>query len=156
MGNKAKPTNLRVLEGNPGKRPLPKNEPKPRNSLLICPKYLQSDAIAYAEWNRIVPELYKLGLLTVADQTVMELYCSQYSIYRQALETLNADGMITNNIRQGDKANPAVSIAREAAKIIKSVAVEFGLTPSSRSRISLPSDIADDPMERLLSGTDRK
>ena len=152
MSNKPKPTNLKILEGNPGKRPLNKNEPKPKSNLIECPDYLKKDKLAFNEWQRIVPELYLLGLLTKIDRTALELYCSQYSIYRQALKTINEDGLITTNIRQGDKANPTVAIAREAAKIIKSICVEFGLTPSSRSRISLPSESIDDEFERLLDG----
>jgi P27 family predicted phage terminase small subunit len=150
VGRNPKPTTLKILEGNPGKRPLPKNEPKPEIDLIPCPDYLKDDAIAYEEWNRIVPELYKLGLLTKVDRAALELYCSQYSIYRDALKQIKEDGLITTNIRNGDKAHPAAQIAREAAKIIKAIAVEFGLTPSSRGRISLPSDTIDDEFEKLL------
>ena len=145
-----KPTALKILEGNPGKRPLNKREPKPRVELLQCPNWLRKDRLAYNEWKRLVPELYLLNLVSKIDRTVLELYCSQYSIYRQAMETLNTEGLITTNIRNGDKPNPAASIAREAAKIIKSICTEFGLTPSSRSRISLPGETMDDELERLL------
>jgi P27 family predicted phage terminase small subunit len=144
-----KPTALKVIEGNPGKRPLPKNEPKPDVALIPCPQYLKSDKIAYAEWNRIVPELYKLGLLTNIDRTVLEIYCSQYSVYRRAIREIK-DDLITTNIRNGDKANPAAAIAREAAKIIKAIAVEFGLTPSSRARLQTPLETIDDEFEKLL------
>ena len=150
-GRPNKPTTLKLLEGNPGKRPLPENEPKPELMLIPCPEYLKSDKIAYTEWNRIVPELYKLGLLTKIDQATLELYCSQYSVYRQSYQVLKDEGLITTNIRHGDKAHPAAQIAREAAKIIQAIAVEFGLTPSSRGRISVPKESEDDPMEKLLS-----
>lgn len=145
-----KPTALKVIEGNPGKRPLPKNEPKPDLALIPCPQYLKSDKIAYAEWNRIIPELYKLRLLTNVDRTSLEIYCTQYAVYRRALMVINDEGLITTNIRNGDKANPAAAIAREAAKIIKAIAIEFGLTPSSRARISLPSESIDDELENMI------
>jgi len=145
-----KPTALKILEGNPGRRPLPKKEPKPALALMPCPQYLKADSIAYEEWNRIVPELYNLGLLTKIDRAALELYCSQYSIYRQSFETLNSEGLITTNIRNGDKAHPSAQTAREAAKIIKAIAVEFGLTPSSRARISVPSEAVDDEFEKMI------
>lgn len=145
-----KPTALKILEGNPGRRPLPKKEPKPALALMPCPQYLKADSIAYEEWNRIVPELYNLGLLTKIDRAALELYCSQYSIYRQSFETLNSEGLITTNIRNGDKAHPSAQIAREAAKVIKAIAVEFGLTPSSRARISVPSEAVDDEFEKMI------
>lgn len=144
------PTALKLINGNPGKRPLNKKEPKPDNALLICPKYLQCDTVAYNEWNRLVPELYKLGLLTNIDQTVLELYCSQYSIYREAIKQIQKEGLTTNNIRDGFKALPEVAIARESAKTIKAIAIEFGLTPSSRSKISLPGESLEDEFEKLL------
>jgi len=150
MSNKPIPTKLKELNGNPGKRPLNKNEPKPKEELLECPDWLKKDRLAFNEWKRIVPELYLLRLLTKIDRAALELYCSQYSIYRQAMKVIQKDGLITTNIRQGDKANPAAAIAREAAKIIKTICVEFGLTPSSRSRISLPNETIDDEFERLL------
>jgi len=149
-GRKRKPTVLKLLEGNTGHRPLPKDEPKPKEDLPECPEYLKDDEFAFNEWNRIAPELYRLGLLTVIDQIALELYCSQYSVYRQATKIMNTDGLITTNIRNGDKANPVTTMARESAKIIKSLCAEFGLTPSSRSRMNTPSDKPDEsPMSKL-------
>ena len=148
-GRKNKPKAIKLIEGNRGKRRL-KNEPKFEPALIPCPTYLESDEIAKEEWNRIVPELNKLGLLTSVDKATLELYCTQYSIYRQALEKLDQEGLLTKNIRNGDKANPAAAIAREAAKIIKSVAVEFGFTPSSRGRIDIKPPSLDDEFEKML------
>ena len=139
-----KPTVLKIIEGNPGKRPLNKAEPKPIALKLACPSYLRKDRIACAEWKRISGELYELGLLTSVDRAALEIYCSQYSLYRRALRDIQERGLIATNIRSGEKAHPSVQIAREAAKIIKAIAVEFGLTPSSRARISLPGQKCKD------------
>ena len=43
-GRKPKPTALKVLEGNPGKRPLNENEPKPENKAPRCPSWLEQEA----------------------------------------------------------------------------------------------------------------
>lgn len=153
VGRKPKPTKLHILNGNPSRLNLKekiKNEPKPEGALIVCPDYLVEDEIACTEWNRLAPELYKLGLLTIADQIAFELYCSQYSIYREALLIINKEGLTTNNIRDGFKALPEVTIAREAAKSIKSLCAEFGLTPSSRGRMSITPDKPDEsPMKKL-------
>lgn len=50
-GRKPKPTALKVLEGNPGKRQLNVVEPKPRNKAPKCPAWL--DAEAKKEWRRL-------------------------------------------------------------------------------------------------------
>lgn len=41
-GRKPKPTNLKILEGNPGKRPLNLKEPKPLQIAPECPKWLKT------------------------------------------------------------------------------------------------------------------
>ena len=43
-GRKPKPTSLKVLEGNPGKRQLNPNEPKPDASVPKCPAWLSKEA----------------------------------------------------------------------------------------------------------------
>lgn len=76
-GRKPKPTKLKVLQGNPGKRKLPKNEPKPDPVIPDCPSHL--DAIAKKEWKRFAKVLDKLGLLTEIDGSAFAAYCDQYS-----------------------------------------------------------------------------
>ncbi len=43
-GRKPKPTAVKQLEGNPGKRQLNANEPKPAARAPSCPKWLEDDA----------------------------------------------------------------------------------------------------------------
>jgi len=50
-GRKPKPTALKVLEGNPGKRPLNLNEPKPEKKASKCPSWLEPEA--KKEWRRM-------------------------------------------------------------------------------------------------------
>jgi phage terminase small subunit len=54
-GRPPKPTALKVLEGNPGKRPLNQNEPKPEKKAPNCPSWLLPDA--KKEWRRLSKEL---------------------------------------------------------------------------------------------------
>ncbi len=151
QGRKPKPTALKILEGNRGHRPLPENEPKPQIALLEAPDYLKEDEIAIEEWDRIVPELYLLDLLTNVDRATLELYCTQYSLYRQAMVDIKENGLISENARHGEKPNPSIAIAREAGKMVKSMAVEFGLTPSARVRLSVPDKPdEEDPLEEML------
>ena len=50
-GRKPKPTALKVLEGNPGKRPLNDREPVPPKGTLKCPAWLLPEA--KKEWKRL-------------------------------------------------------------------------------------------------------
>ncbi len=81
-GRKPQPNKIKILKGNPGKRPLNKNEPQPDIVLSECPKWLKGEA--RAEWKRITPVLYKVGLLTEADISALEKYCMAHARWRQA------------------------------------------------------------------------
>ena len=52
-GRKSKPGAIRILEGNPGHRPLPKNEPNHQKAIK-SPNYIKNDRLAIQEWNRII------------------------------------------------------------------------------------------------------
>ena len=52
-GRKPTPTALKVLEGNPGKRKLNDNEPRPDKKAPSCPKWLEpSGAGSQKRWSR--------------------------------------------------------------------------------------------------------
>lgn len=149
--NHPKPTALKLLEGNRGKRKLNKSEPKPDNTEPKCPKWLLPEA--KKEWKRVVPELSRLGLLTKIDGAALIGYCQSWARYVEAEKYLsdpkNDTVFITDNgyIQQV----PQVSIAQKYLNICRSFMIEFGMTPSSRGRMSLsPGKEEEDPMEELF------
>lgn len=56
-GRKPTPTAIKKLEGNPGKRPLNKSEPKPIRKAPFCPKWLEVEA--KKEWQRQDPKIIR-------------------------------------------------------------------------------------------------
>ncbi|MBT6386690.1 MAG: phage terminase small subunit P27 family, partial [Alphaproteobacteria bacterium] len=54
-GRKPKPTHLKAITGNPGKRPLNRDEPRPEIAVPECPPELSP--AAQREWQRLVGEL---------------------------------------------------------------------------------------------------
>ena len=56
-GRKPKPTSIKKLEGNPGKRPFNANEPKPNKPHRNVPTGLLPDA--QDEWKRLAASLEK-------------------------------------------------------------------------------------------------
>ena len=152
-GRKPKPTALKVLEGNPGKRPLNENEPIPPKGSIKCPSWLLPEA--KKEWKRLAPSLEAMGVLTMADLTAFEGYCQAYARWREAEDFLTQHGSIFKTPSGYVQQVPQVSIAQTYLKIMNKFAEQFGLTPSSRSRIIAsdggPADAADE-MENLLGG----
>ncbi len=87
-GRKPKPTRLRVIQGNVGRRPLPAGEPQPKSDIPECPKHLNSKA--KAEWRRLVKELAPLKLLTGLDRPTLAAYCVIYGRWQEVEEQAQA------------------------------------------------------------------
>ena len=154
-GRKPKPTALKLLEGNPGKRPINEHEPIPPKGTVKCPTWLESEA--KEEWKRLAPSLEAMGVLTQADLTAFAGYCQAYARWKEAEEFISQHGSIFQTPSGYVQQVPQVSIAQQNLKIMQSFCSEFGLTPATRARIianggGKDDTASDDPMESLLKG----
>jgi len=152
-GRKPKPTALKKLEGNPGKRQLNEYEPLPPISALRCPNYLLPEA--RKEWRRLAPSLIAMGVLTVADVVPFAAYCTAFARWREAEDFITKHGAVYKDPKGFARPNPCVAIAAQQLREIKSLAAEFGLTPANRTAIianalSIARGVKD-PMERILT-----
>ena len=150
-GRKPKPTALKLLEGNSGKRPLNIAEPKP-TGVPKCPDWLEDEA--KAEWERVGTILENMGMLTSVDTTAFAGYCQAYARWKEAEEFLTQHGSIVRTPNGYLQQVPQVSIAQTNLKIVLKFCEQFGLTPSSRSRIVADKSVDEttDEMEKLLRG----
>ena len=64
-GRKPKPTAIKKLEGNPGKRKLNTKEPIPAKGMPECPQWLLAEA--KKEWERLADLMNQMGVLTEVD-----------------------------------------------------------------------------------------
>jgi P27 family predicted phage terminase small subunit len=157
-GRKPKPTTLKLLEGNPGKKPLPQGEPQPPGDLPPPPCFL--DGYALEEWERISEGLNIMGVLTTVDQNALAAYCSAYSRFRHAEEQLNIltekdalAGMIIKTAQGNYIQQPLIGIANKAALNMVKFAAEFGITPSARARLGIkPQSGRKSKFEGLIGG----
>ena len=142
VGRKPKPTALRLIAGNPGKRALPKAEAVVALSEPTPPAFLCDDA--KVEWGRVCSVLYAAGLMTELDRGALGAYAAAYGRWAQAeralnrmaaKDELNAALMIKTTSGNAIQ-NPLVGIANKAKADMVRYAVEFGMTPSARSRVT--------------------
>lgn len=153
-GPRPKPTALKLIQGNPGKRALNKDEPKPKCIKFPSPP-IELDANAHIEWVRVVDELRALGMVTKLDFAVLSAYCVAYSRFKVASESLNRiadkDPMFSGLLiktKQGNWIqNPLLGVVRRASLDMVRFAAELGMTPSSRSRIYIESAHGADDWE---------
>ena len=150
MGNRPKPTRLKLLAGNPGKRPISRKEPKPRPLAPTPPSHL--DPIARKEWARISKELYQCGLLTSVDRAALSMYCVLYSRWVAAEKRVRELGVIVKSPNGYPIHSPYLAVANKAMDQMIRLLGELGLSPCARTRIEVNQPSPDDPDEQEFFG----
>ena len=136
-GPTPKPTRLKLLQGNPGRRPLPKNEPQPKLGAPTRPEWLLPEA--KREWSRIVPELLRLGLLAKIDRAMLSMWCQCWGMYVEAVRDIQKNGISYSKEDGYEGQRPSVSIMNKMIEKMTALSARFGMTPADRSRISVPA-----------------
>lgn len=132
-GPAPEPTALKRLKGNPGKRPLNREEPRPPSTMPRCPSHLTGEA--RAEWRRVARTLYELGLLTGVDRAALAVYCQAWARWVKAEGQVAKHGEVVKTAAGNVMQNPYLSIANRAMRQMRDMARELGMTPSARSQI---------------------
>ena len=141
-GRKPIPTQLHKLHGNPGKRSLNKNEPKPKGRKPTCPNHLQG--AARYEWDRVCDKLRALGLLTGIDRAALSMYCIAYGTVADAQKKIDQLGTVYKTKSGAIIQSPYIGIRNRAMELAYRFMVEFGMTPSSRSRMDVGKEITEE------------
>ena len=155
-GPPPEPTSLRLLKGNPGRRPINGHEPKPakaRKGARRVPSSLPPAGKAL--WHKLVPELERLNLLTKIDDATLHGACLSYARALEAGALVKKQGLTIITDKGFVIQHPAVSIERNSWAAWLRFATQFGLTPSARSSIHIKPDgspPASDPTADFLFG----
>ncbi len=131
-GRKPKPTAIKKRAGNPGRHKLNQAEVKPKTTATLKPALIDARAKEFSD--RLLPELRALGIATDIDLASFELMATHYAIARLAAETIKREGLIVE-YEWGKVKHPLLQIWRDNSKSFLQYAIEFGLSPSARSRI---------------------
>ena len=162
-----KPANLRLLEGNAGKRSLDLSAGiNPRIEVPSVPKHLGKEA--RKEWARITPLLHDLGLISGLDRAALALYCQTAGRLAELETAFNSQvsRLVDEGMEYADavyKASYAVTPSGYAqqsviTQLIKSnreqlnrYLMHFGLSPAARGRVQ-----ASNYIQPTLPGIDPK
>lgn len=148
-GRKPKPTQLKVITGNPGKRALNKSEPKPKGNLAAAPDHFGDEQKAV--WDYAI-EHAPAGLLKQMDLSVLEVWVNAVVAYRDAVNKVAVTGQVIKSPSGYPVVNPYLSNMNKQAQIMLKAAAEMGFTPSSRSRIVLSDELEqNDPWAKFAS-----
>jgi len=137
-GKRPEPTILKIAKGNPGKRPLNLNEPRPPEGEVLAPDWVTD--VARAKWDELVPKLISMGVMTVSDVDTIARYCAMHEQYLKYLDQCRRglDVLVMRDeagrIRYMQSTPAATMMVKLAASMLR-IEQEFGLTPSARSGI---------------------
>ena len=154
-GRPPKPTALKVIQGNPGKRKLDKNAPAPDALVKVPDPPAWLGTIAASIWRQVAPWLVQARILTDTDLHNLELFAMAYQRWREAEDDISKNGIVVMGAKQEIK-NPACTVANESARRISTFGAALGLDPAARARLK-PGGENDEENEflTLLQGGKR-
>jgi P27 family predicted phage terminase small subunit len=135
-GKTPTPTTLKIMRGNPGRRPL--NLDEPWSPLLKrmppAPGFLDDEGKRV--WSAEGRRLIKAGLLTALDLTMFGTWCIWYSKRDIASRAVNKSGLVIKAGGVGNPyINPYMSVISMCSKAMHQIEIEFGLSPASRTKV---------------------
>lgn len=140
MARLSKPTIMKELAGNPGKRSLNKKEAKPQGE-AVAPKILPASAKKI--FARIVGQMPK-GVITAADEAIVASLAWAIMQRDMAISEMQHQDTIVTGSKGQDALNPLLGHINKQTEIIKGLAARLGLDPISRSQIQVGADDHDD------------
>lgn len=162
-GPKPLPSNVHMLRGNPSKIPSHQlmDSLQPEIDIPGCPKHLLPEA--RKEWRRVVPELKRYGLISKIDRAALCLYVSSWAELVHAERLLNraiahaeaarkeveargeeykgGDGITLITTNGNVIYSPLWVVANKARGQVEKFLANFGMSPSSRARVTLSNHL---------------
>ena len=106
-----------------------------------CPAHVERNRAAFAEWQRIVPELVTAGLLCTVDAAALAMYCLAYARWVKAeeqiqlQEQLGYEGEIKKAANGFEQLSQWYIVSSKEQERLHKMLTEFGLSPSARARV---------------------
>jgi P27 family predicted phage terminase small subunit len=149
-GRKPLPTHLKLVKGTARPHRLNPNELKPPLIVPEPPEHL--DERAKAKFKSMAAMLAKYGVMTELDAGAISRYCIVWCRWLDAEAEIKRRGPIVKTTGENIIQNPFLAVANKCMMQMAQIESEFGLTPSSRSRIRMEqqSDTVD-PFEEFLN-----
>ncbi len=171
-GRKPKPSHLKLVQGNPGKRPINASEPHPARARPSAPAHLSEKA--RETWGYVTGILDRMGILTEADAIGVEMLCEAYADKLAAQAALALPIVMTRIGKDGAereytvaaagaktylgfgkdgvmvRQRPEVAMISDADRRLRAWLAEFGMTASARTRVKVNGEEKPDEADRFF------
>ena len=144
-----------MAKGNPGKRRLNKQEPKPESDGIEPPNWVTG--ISREKWDNVVPKLIGMGVMTNADVDTIARYCTMHEQFVKYLDQCRRglDVLVIRDDKGKVKymqSTPAATMLNKLATSMLRIEQEFGLTPSARTGIVATKQETNAEIDSILFG----
>lgn len=153
-GRKQKHPKIKLLERNPGKRPITDVMDKKLKIKIKKPEFF--DTYASVIWDELAPQLIADGRLTPLTRAGFEILCVLKGRMNKIEEELQRQNFLKQGYRKDSVKNPLLTIYKTTVDQFFKFAAEYGLTPLSRQRLVLEPSEPDDSFLRFISETDNE
>lgn len=134
-GRPPKPSALKLVAGNPGKRALNAHEPEPDVLQDLTPPAHLPEHIA-AVWRELAPKLRRCHVLTELDTPLLEITCTAIANFRLTVEKTEDGKLMARNAETGTVSlSPWIMLQSMSVKQAMAALREWGATPAARSRV---------------------
>lgn len=150
-GRVPQPARLRVLKGNGVDRDVAhkKVRPQPRAVSITVEASPWLPPLAVEMWQRVVPELQRIGILGNVDLGVLEAFCMAYARWRDCQAIVDVEGLLHTGDKGATVRHPAAVLGNQFSAEIRQLGVQLGLSPAARLRMTLP-EAADDETDAVF------
>jgi P27 family predicted phage terminase small subunit len=162
-GPAPEPSILKYIRGNPSKETLNPAEPTPELlATLEPPGEIAGDQLATRKWHQSVPVLRRMRVFTEADIDAWIIYCRTWANWMRAKDKCDKYGR-DNITYEADPNSPDGKLRikwtqpytwaveeKALANDLRRLQQEFGLTPSSRSQVTIHDSPAEDPVAAFV------
>jgi len=142
-GRKPVPTALKIVKGTDQPCRVNGNEPTPKTDNIIMPPELSE--MAKQHWQQICGQLQEAMIMTNIDVPALMLYCEAFATWRDATDKIQSTGAVVKGKDGYPVRSPYLFVAQKAFDQMKSMLTEFGMTPSSRTRVSTAQGSSENP-----------
>jgi P27 family predicted phage terminase small subunit len=148
-GRKPIPSKIKQLQGT--ERADRKNHHEPISDAIDpkAPSHLKGNA--KKEWNRMIEIFENMNLLTKMDRSALEQYCVCYGRWIDVEKEIVKHGTISISEKGVPFISPRVNLSSMMLKQMKSFLSEFGMTPSSRTRLHVEKPTEEDEFDSYLN-----
>ena len=91
-------------------------------------------------WSDVGPILVKSGIMAESDKTLFALLCQTFHMMLRFQEIVRAQGFLIDDARGSEKKHPLLTAISQQTNLFKGLCLEFGMSPSSRSRLGFTID----------------